>query len=547
LAALVGSCVAALITLPGLGTGTLWDNSETAYGEVAREILLTGDAIVMHLNGADWFVQPPLYFWIAAAFAHVFGIGPFALRLPPALATIAMAGVVGYTVARVATLRTAILSAVILSTTLMVAIVGRLAIMDALLDLAVAIAVLAFYAALRPREDEVFGAPWILAWVAMAFGVLAKGPIALLATALVIGPWLLWEWRRDAAGLRAPSAGAWLGGVGLFVLIAVPWYVALAHAAGPEAVAELLGHYSVGRYLGTIENQTGPVWYYVPVVILGFFPWFAFLPPALWRLFWIATAAGETTGAVRPELARLVLVWAIVPLVFFSFAETKLPNYIALEFPALAIGVAVWFDSVRSPASRRVALAWTLLVPASIGGLAFAIGVFSRDMHLTSDMQKVFGDLVALGLVILAGSAVCFGLLFTRRTAVLAPYALACSSALSLLIVALIAEPHAEPFKPIPALAKVIMQQRAAGDRVAIRDVAGGNALIFYTLPPVATTVTRDAICRPGRTFVVAPLHRPDPDPTYGRNRRIIAASGNDALFLYDGPPCVDPAPMNGR
>ncbi len=546
MAALVGSCVAALITLPGLGTGTLWDNSETAYGEVAREILLYNQPIVMHLNGAPWFVQPPLYFWIAAAFAHVFGVVPFALRLPSALATIATAGVVGYAVTRVATMRAAILSAVILSTTLMFAIVGRLAIMDALLDLAVAVAILAFYAALRPRDDRVFGAPWTVGWVAMALGILAKGPIALVATVLVIGVWLFWERLRDAGGLRAPTALNWIVGLGLFALISVPWFVALAHVAGPDTVRELVGHYSVGRYLGTIENQTGPLWYYFPVIILGFFPWFAFLPPALWRLVRSATSSGEAMP-VRPEFSRLLLVWAIVPLVFFSFAETKLPNYIALEFPALAIGVALWFDAVRSPASRRVALAWTVLVPATIAGLAFAISVFSRDMHLTSDMQKVFGDLVALGLVVLAGSAACFGLLFTRRTAAFAPYALAGAATLSLLIVALVAEPHTEPFKPIPPLAKVIMQQRAAGDQVAIADVAGENALVFYTEPPVATADPKRAICHPGRTFLIGPVRRPEPDPTYGRNRRILAVAGKDALFLYDGPPCNDVSSMSGR
>ncbi|MBV8749973.1 MAG: glycosyltransferase family 39 protein, partial [Candidatus Eremiobacteraeota bacterium] len=150
-AALLGALFAALVTLPGLAIGTLWDNSETAYGEVAREILLMHDWVVMHLNGQPWFVQPPLYFWIAATFSRLFGVEPFALRLPSALATVAMAGCVGYAVARVASARAAVLSAVILSTTLMVAIVGRLAIMDALLDLAVAGSILAFAAALRPR------------------------------------------------------------------------------------------------------------------------------------------------------------------------------------------------------------------------------------------------------------------------------------------------------------------------------------------------------------------------------------------------------------
>ena len=82
-AALLGAFLAALVTLPGLGTGTLWDNSETAYGEVAREILLTHDWVVMHLNAAPWFVQPPLYFWIAAAVRE--GVRSDGVRAAPAV------------------------------------------------------------------------------------------------------------------------------------------------------------------------------------------------------------------------------------------------------------------------------------------------------------------------------------------------------------------------------------------------------------------------------------------------------------------------------
>src|ERR1700677_3535619 len=89
-AAFVGALIAALITLPGLGIGTLWDNSETAYGEVAREILLSHDAIVMHLNGAPWFVRPPPFFWPSALSAHLFGGTSLAYRLPSALAGVLM-------------------------------------------------------------------------------------------------------------------------------------------------------------------------------------------------------------------------------------------------------------------------------------------------------------------------------------------------------------------------------------------------------------------------------------------------------------------------
>ena len=542
-AALAGALSAALITLPGLGWGTLWDNSETAYGEVAREVLLYSDPVVMHFNGQPWFVQPPLYFWIAALFAHVLGIAPLALRLPSALATMGMSALVGFAVARMASTRAGVLSAIILSTTLMVAIVGRLAIMDALLDLAVAGSILAFAFALRARTGRLDLRAWLWAWIAMALGVLAKGPVAVAVPALVVVPWILWE-RALGQPIGVPRLRAWVLAIGVFAAIAVPWYAITAAQSGGQALQELIGHYSIGRYLGTIENQTGPVWYYAPVVILGFFPWFAFLPPALWT-------AVRSVRLPAGGLQRLVVIWAVLPFLFFTFARTKLPNYIALEFPALAICVGLWFDGIAARARRRAALAWTVLVPFTIAGVAFAIAVFSHDMHLTADMHRSLGDLSLLGVVIFAGSTVCFGLLVSQRTARFAPYALALASFVSVLLIALVAEPHVEGLKPIPRLAKVIQGQRSPRDVVAIEGVAGGNALVFYTAPRVTmlddrsnsgrqgAADPRSTICGSPRAFVVTSLRRPAQDPTYGRKRRTLAVAGADVLFLYDGPGCA--------
>ncbi len=533
--------IAALATLPGLGVGTLWDNSETAYGEVAREILLTHQLVVLHLNGVPWFVQPPLYFWIAAAFAKALGVSPFALRLPSALATIATAGAVGYAAARVVSPRAALLAATILSTSLMQAVVGRLAIMDALLDLAVAVAILAFFGALQ-REDRRL---WYAAWAALAVGLLAKGIVAPAITALVVIPWALSE--KYARGrVVVPGVAGWLGGIVLCAAIIAPWAVALWRLAGADAFAQMVGHYTVGRYLGTIENQSGPVWYYVPVVILGFFPWSAFLVPAL-ADGWRAARLNGSGGA----MARLAFAWSALPFLFFSFADTKLPNYIALELPALALLVAVWFDRIVERRDRRVALAWTAIVPVTIVGLGFAMAAFSHDNRLTADLQAIRLDFIALGCVILLGSIVCFGLLLARRLASFAPFSLAASSVLVMLIIAVFGEPIVERFKPIPTLAAVIDRDRRPGDVVAIQGVSGGNALLFYTRPRVAklaeptdgdpglTSDPRSTICRAQRAFVVTSKQRPSPDPTYGRRRQTLAVSNKDVLFLYDGPPCT--------
>ena len=541
-AALIGIAVATAVTLPGLGIGTLWDNSETAYGEVAREVLLYADPVVLHLNGAPWFVQPPLYFWIAAIFIKIFGLGTLALRLPAALATIAIGAASGYAVARVAGTRAGAFVAVILSTTLMQAIIGRLAIMDALLDGAVAATIFLWFRAIERGEGRAFA--W--GWVAAAFGVLAKGPVAIVIALMVIVPWAVWD-HSSGIRLRWPSPRSWVIAAVAFLAITMPWIILLEMREGGSALATLIGHYTVGRYLGTIENQTGPWFYYVPVVILGFFPWVAFLPAALASS--VRLLAERTSDERLASLHRLALVWAVVPFVFFSLAQTKLPNYIALELPALALLVALWFDGIAESGLRRAALVSAAIVPITIGCIAFAIWRFSDSMHLSQQTRFVIPDLTFLGLAMFAGSIVTFVILLRPDGARRAPYVLAATSVLTILLIAFVAEPHAEPLKPIPQLARVIATERRPDDAVAIQGVSGGNALLFYTAPVVASINppddrTRNAadpkavICAAPRAFVVTSLHRPAHDPSYGRRRTLIATAANDALYLFDGPRC---------
>ena len=541
-AAFVGVASAACITLPALGVGTLWDNSETAYGEVAREILLTHDWIVMHLNGAPWFVQPPLYFWVAAIFSLIFGMGPFALRLPAALATIVMSGMTGYAVARQAGTRVGVYAAVLLSSTLMQAVIGRLAIMDAMLDLSVAFAIFWWFRALELGKDRYV----IYGWIAAAAGFLVKGPVAPVIALLVIVPYALWN--RRAENVKLPSARAWLVSLVAAFAIVAPWLAAIAAHSGVPALVQLIGHYTFGRYTGVIENQAGPVWYYLPVVILGFFPWIAFLPMAI--VYGAQQLRSPSTEPGIARLWRLSFVWMIVPFVFFSFAKTKLPNYIALEFPALALATALYFDAIVRKGSTRSAVISAFTVPAFIGMLAFAIWAFTRDNRLGASATEFVPVLAGMGIAIFIGSLVTAVMLSRRATLAIAPYALALATLVAMDILAVGALPRAEKYKPVPQLARAIQERRQAGDVVAIQSFRGGNALVFYTLPHVYALAPpgadaddegvdpRSVICAHDRIWLVAPKKRPSFDPTYGRTRTEVASSGSGALFLIDGPRC---------
>jgi 4-amino-4-deoxy-L-arabinose transferase-like glycosyltransferase len=545
-AALAGIFFAAVVTLPGLGIGTLWDNSETAYGEVAREILITHDWLVMHLNGVAWFVQPPLYFWIAALFAKMFGVGSFALRLPSALATIAMGGAVGYATARIAGARSGIYAGIILSTCLIQAVMGRLATMDALLDLTVAAAILWIFRALGPSpaasalDGRKRAAALVGAAAAVGLGMLAKGPVAPAMVLLVSGTWLAWEWKLGS-GPVLPRVRTVILAFWVMVAIALPWFVLLGIQMGGPALVELIGHYTVGRYTGVIENQRGPWWYYLPVLILGFFPWIAFVPIGLARAWRFAQAPGGS-------LARLAIVWAVLPLVFFSFAQTKLPNYIALEFPALAIIVALWFERISAGEDRRAALYSAVVVPLTVGCITFAASVFTRDNHLTNATAAVAPQLFTLVVGMLAGSiATVIAIAFTRARPA-APYVLAFTSVLLVNFIAFVAEPAAEPLKPMTLMSALVDRDRKQGDTIAIRGVPGGNARVFYTTPGVVTIDAEDpksfiaAICRSGTAFVVT---RENDVPEVQAQAKAVrynsielAVTSHVALVRFDGPGC---------
>jgi 4-amino-4-deoxy-L-arabinose transferase-like glycosyltransferase len=545
-AAFLGALFAALVTLPGLGLGTLWDNSETAYGEVAREVLIYHDWLVMHLNGQPWFVQPPLYFWIAAAFAQLFGVGAFAMRLPSALATVAMGGAVGYAAARIAGTRAGTYAAVILSTSLMQAIVGRLAIMDALLDLAVTAAILWWFRAFEPPRspDALDGRKRAAAFVcgtgALALGTLAKGPVAPVIVLLVVAAWLLWE-RQLRSPIVLPRA-ATLAVAGLvFALVALPWFALLLARVGPNAMIELIGHYTLGRYTGVIENQRGPWFYYIPVLILGFFPWIAFAPMSFYR-------AGQAVREPGGALLRLSLVWTVLPFVFFSAAQTKLPNYIALLFPALSIVVGIWFAQVSRGADRRAAVVSAAVVPLTVGCIAFAIVAFGRSNQIA--LAAVGPQLLILAAGMLTGSLATVATIGRPAWRAGAPYVLAATSLLLVLFIAFIGEPVAERLKPIAPMAAIIDLEREPGDVVAIRGVSGSNGLIFYTAPGVRTIDPdldksfTQTVCAGDTAFIVT--RRADLDALIGLARQVhrrvtsLAASGRTVLIRVDGGRCPD-------
>jgi len=210
-----------------------------------------------------------------------------------------------------------------------------------LLTLFVTTAILAGLQAL----DESRRAGWWarLFWMAMGLAVLVKEPVGLLIPVVALGGLLLLiRDRWQALSRLVPWEGP-----ALFAVFTLPWFSLVLAANGWAFVEGFLIKHHITRYTGVISSHAGPIWFYVPVLLVGFFPWGGLLPAALWRS---GKAARLREG--KSPADRLLVVcacWVIGVFVLFSFAGTKLPSYLYPAFPAFALLVGATSISTFKP------------------------------------------------------------------------------------------------------------------------------------------------------------------------------------------------------
>jgi len=312
-----------------LGTPGLFDADEPAYAQAAREMLETGDWVTPRFNGRPRFDKPILFYWLITLSYRVFGITEFAVRVWSALAGVILVVLIAWAARRTFGPPADLWAGVAFTTNLLTTLLARAAVTDMLLTLFVTTAILAGLEALEGSR----GAGWWarLFWAAMGLAVLVKGPVGVLIPMLALGGLLLFLQERWRALARLFP---WEGPV-LFAVLSLPWYGLVLAANGWAFVEGFLFKHHITRYTGVVSSHAGPIWFYLPVLLIGFFPWSGFLPPALWRA---GKAARLREG--RNPADRLLVVcacWVVGVFLFFSFAGTKLPSYLFPAFPALAL------------------------------------------------------------------------------------------------------------------------------------------------------------------------------------------------------------------
>lgn len=350
-----------------LGTRPLFVPDEGRYAEIAREMITRGDYVTPYLNEIKYFEKPILFYWLSAAMIKMGGLNLWALRTAPVLLGVSGCLSTYWTLRRLYDRTTGLLGAFILGSSTLYAIMSHMISLDLPVTTFITLCLNCFLLAIQypPSRQR----HWLLltASVCAALAVLTKGLIGIVFPGLIIGAWIavMGEWRL-LRQLYIPSCLA------VFFLVAAPWHLLVGYR-NPEFYYFYFIKQHFLRYTMLKVGHYQPVWFFIPYLIIGFFPWIMLLPQAI-------ASALPTSWRNRSEKSKelFFMLWAAIIFAFFSFSKSKLIPYIVPVMPPLAMLVAIYLRiTITQSASKATRVGFYLI-------LAFALAVAAVLVYFPS-------------------------------------------------------------------------------------------------------------------------------------------------------------------
>ncbi|HVN95687.1 MAG TPA: glycosyltransferase family 39 protein [Syntrophorhabdaceae bacterium] len=338
----------------GIGDYSLKEPDEGRYAEIPREMNELHDYIVPHLNYVRYFEKPPLLYWVDALSFKVLRTNEWSFRFPNALSALLCVLFLFIFARRWLGRESAFLSSIILITCFGFFAMARIVTIDMLFTLCLFLALLSFHEFYRERKPFFI----YLFYAVLGAATLAKGPVALILLGATILIFLVTE-----HNLHFVPEMRLIRGLAIYLVITLPWIVAISFREKEFLYFFFVDQHFL-RFLTSRHNRSGPIYYFLPVLFGGMFPWSIFIPRAMAHLF-------------RDKSLRLMVIWAAVVFVFFSISGSKLPPYILPVFPPLAMVLGHFFQEKWGSLANRWAEGLVYAFIFLIFALAAALLSFS--------------------------------------------------------------------------------------------------------------------------------------------------------------------------
>ncbi len=392
LAALLAAAAALAASLPGITSLPVTDRDEARFVQASRQMMETGDYVRIMLQDKPRHKKPAGAYWLQSASVKL--LSPhnlnaiWAYRVPSTISVCLAVLLLFWFSTSFFGSHAGLAGALILGTSLIVAVEARLAKADAPLlacvMMAQAVIGLAYVRSCRSPETRNPVSTWPLFWLACAAGTLIKGPVLPAVVTLTILALAVADRKLAWLRLIRPYWGACLYTGAVF-----PWLIAVQRATGGAFLRDGFFGDILPKLLRVQESHGGFPGYYCLTSFAAFWPWSLFSLPALGLLI-----ARRTEPPIRFLLAWLCPAWILL-----EFVPTKLPHYTLVLYPALAAAIGVLLSMATKPraqlsltsgfsktgCARAVLwLAATLLLAAGSGYAPFFFGIANYAAYAAS-------------------------------------------------------------------------------------------------------------------------------------------------------------------
>jgi 4-amino-4-deoxy-L-arabinose transferase len=295
-----------------LGTHGLWIPDETRYAQISQHMLLSGDWVSPHFMNVRYFEKPAAGYWMIAASQALFGQNLFGVRFASAL-SLGLSVLLCFLIARRLwnDPRKSFACALLYMSFSVIAGQAGYANLDPQFTFWVNLSLVALWFALDSvgRRQKILS--WAMLGLACGMGFMTKGFLAWLLPVLVALPYMIWQKRWKELLVYGPVA------IVVAIAVSLPWVLAV-HSEEPDYWRFFFWHEHIQRFAGEDAQHEEPFWFYLPLLVGFSLPWAALLPSALKQ-------AWQTR---RQSSIGFLLLWLVMPLVFFSISKGKLPSYI---------------------------------------------------------------------------------------------------------------------------------------------------------------------------------------------------------------------------
>ncbi|MGC9080534.1 ArnT family glycosyltransferase [Sulfurihydrogenibium sp.] len=301
---------------------SIFSLDEAKNASCAREMLERGDFIVPTFNYELRTDKPPLHYYFMMFAYKLFGVNEFSARFFSSFFGSLTVILTYFFANRVFNEKVAILSYIVLLSSLHFIFQFHMAVPDPFLIFFITLAVFSFYIFYREKK-EIF--LWIF-YVSLGLGILSKGLVALLLPLLSVLIFIALN--KELSFIKEMKI---LKGLFITLTVSLPWYVAVGLKTDWIWIKEFLLKHNISRFSEPMEGHGGLFIITFLFVFVGMLPFSVFIFQTVKEVF---------KNRLNPAVVFLS-IFVFTYTLFFSLSKTKLPNYTVPVYPALSILIAI--------------------------------------------------------------------------------------------------------------------------------------------------------------------------------------------------------------